>query len=121
MAILWFAVIGLGVWGLASDDNLADERYERIDSVNTVDLRVSDMEARISELERKLKFAEGDIASTAKAHDKLVETFNGNVAISNREKLADMTARGACGSERTDLGNGNFLWRKKQCTLDDLK
>lgn len=64
----------------------------------------SGLEDRVSALEERLEKSEADVASLRKfalanyaSTESLRGTFNHNVDLRNKEKVADMTRRGACG------------------------
>lgn len=121
---VWLLFLGVAAWAAYNHwggGGVKGEREERIDSVHRVDSRVSELEIRIIEMERQLKYAEGDLRSVAKAHESLRKTFNGNVDIDNRAKVARLTAAGACGTETVRFDDGSWTTRNKECTMKDLK
>lgn len=118
---LWVLAIGATIWAWSNHEKLKQERTERIDAVQVAYSDVSKMDLRIADLERKIKFTEGDLARTAKAHDNLVDTFNNNVRIENEEAIKRMTARGACGTETVYPETGGVVIRNRQCTKADLR
>lgn len=119
--LLWLVAIGLGIWGWKTNEKLKDERAERIEAVARANNNLSDLKLRIVEMEREIEFAEGDIKSVSAAHESLRKTFNSNVDIENKAKVARMTARGACGTETVRFDDGGWAIRNKECTLKDLR
>lgn len=118
---LWLLAIGATIWAWNNHEKLQKERAERINEIVKVDQKIGDLETRIIGLERKMEFAEGDIARSTKVQDRIVETFNKNVDMDNRQSVREMTARGACGTERVDFEDGGWTIRNKECTLKDLR
>lgn len=81
--------------------------------------------ADIENLEAKM---ETRLEALEKAHDSLVgtvnqhaEIINKNARVNNENAAADMTARGACGTERVTLPDGAITVRNRECTEKDLR
>lgn len=108
-----------------SRDEIADIAADAQDGGSEPDAatnaRIDDLENQIAELERQIAGVRALGLENAGNTDRLREVVNGNADISNQEKLAEMTRRGACGTEVTRLENGGFMNRQIPCTLDDLK
>ncbi len=97
--------------------------------------RVSALEARVAALETKnieLQSRADAAHAMAKAGlgdvDSLRETVNSNADIANRNTLAEMTRRGACGTRPEPIyasdGSGRQVGVHNKvipCTLEDLK
>lgn len=118
---IWVVAIGLAIWGWNTSDKLKKERTERIDAVQEAYDDVAKLQLRVTELERQLEATEGVVGSVASAHESLRKTFNNNVDIENKAKVARMTAQGACGTETYYPPSGGMVLRNKACTLNDLK
>ena len=89
--------------------------------------RIANLEARVDTLERELADVRGDVSGVralglenAQNADSLRGTVNHNADLRNREKVDEMTRRGACGTEMVRLENGGYHNRRIPCTLDDL-
>lgn len=119
--LLWLCAIGLGLWAWNSHEKLEKERVERIDAIASADDQIQRLTIRVTQLEQEVKFTEGDLKSVVNAHESLRKTFNSNVDIENRAKVARMTAQGACGTETVRYDDGGWSVRNKECTLKDLK
>lgn len=119
--IVWVCLIGLAVWAWDDNRKLKAEKVERIDAVQEAYEGVSALQLRVTELERQVEFAEGLAKDVATSHESLRNTFNGNVDIENRAKVARLTEQGACGTETEYLKSGGWIVRNKECTLKDLK
>lgn len=118
---LWVLAIGASIWAWSNHEKLGEEREARAVAHQRMQLQVDDLSSRINEMQRKIDFAESDIESVSKAHESLRKTFNGNVDIDNRAKVARLTAAGACGTETVRFDNGGWAVRNKECTLKDLR
>lgn len=105
----------------------------RQSDIDNLQSQLNAQQVRIASLESELSSAKIDLREeisgvrklgleNAQNAESLTNTFNTNVDQTNREKVAEMTRRGACGTRLEPLPNGGgFINRQIECTLDDLK
>lgn len=112
---------------LAGCDNLPQARTETEireiarEEADFAGDKVIALEARIAALEESAIRDRAFMVETYNAHESLRKTFNGNVDQTNREKVANMTARGACGTRLVNLPNGGYYNERIECTEKDLR
>lgn len=104
------------------DENLDRSEIERLRATQAdLTTRVDSLEDRLALLKEGQAANYAYIKSVADGHDSLVKTFNGNVNMENKAKVARMTAAGGCGQERINYPDGGWAFRNKECTIKDLR
>ena len=104
------------------------ERLRQLEDAQSAE-RIEDIarDADIAELQREIEILREQIQGVrllglenAENAKHLRSTVNTNATISNNEKVAEMTAAGACGT-RVVSGDGWIRNERIPCTLADLK
>jgi ABC-type transporter Mla subunit MlaD len=122
-SLLSAAILMLGGCDATASSN-ADLRNALADSqqrVAQLEGRVSQLQTQHDQLAKDLNDVRGLALSTSNASENLRKTVNHNADAINNAKLADMTARGQCGSDWVTYPGGAQGWRYRQCTLKDLR
>lgn len=83
--------------------------------------RLDGLEGRISEIDNGVRGVRALGIENAENADRLRKVVNSNADLHNKEKVEEMTARGACGTELVQLENGIWQNRRIPCTLKDLR
>jgi outer membrane murein-binding lipoprotein Lpp len=106
----------------AQRDEVADIADDQLGSkVSSLDNRIAELEEKQRALEEQLGTVRSLALDTYGEHERLRTTFNHNVDLENKQKVAAMTARGACGQEWRQTSAGYAVLANKECTLRDLK
>lgn len=120
-------VVALGLLSLAACDPwvrrseveaiAADEARDEVAHANA---RITELVERVDELETQMSDTEVSMASVNRSLDATADQVTFNAKTQNANAIADMTRRGACGTETVQIGTG-YLTRNKECTRADLK
>lgn len=106
---------------------LSEERVTAIAAQQAVaanqaaEARIDKLENENRELQHELSLLTKWVRAESASLDSLRRTFNQNVVIDNKAKVARMTAAGACGVERVNYPEGGWAMRNRECTQKDLR
>lgn len=91
------------------------------DAVDASELsaRIEDLEAQVADLERQINGVRRLGLENAGNTANLRETVNHNAQAANNNSARDMTARGGCGYNVIQAGQG-VIYQPKPCTAADL-
>ncbi|URD60486.1 hypothetical protein M8312_11935 [Sphingomonas sp. KRR8] len=82
--------------------------------------RADELEQRLRRVEQRLGEAEGQVHEVAAQASTTSQIVNNNAKVANSNAMADMTRRGACGTEMVRLQSGGVIIQNKTCTAADL-
>lgn len=85
------------------------------------EITVGRLEADNAKLRSDVNELRGFVLLVNKSLDKTQDVVTNNARAMNDNTLADMTLRGACGTEYVPAGNGGYVLANKKCTKADLK
>lgn len=103
-----------------------DNMRAEMDRVNQAELSAlkesrNALQERVELLEGQAKVNDLRAKEALATTDAVAEQVSNNARVANENAVKDMTARGACGREQILDEEVGFVWRNKECTINDLK